>query len=53
MARRPYPAVAVMRNVPGPLKTQNPRIGEVNVDDLVEKRCIRKLDESGFLREIR
>jgi hypothetical protein len=48
MARRPYPAVAGMRNVPGPLKTQNPRIGEVNIDDLVEKRRIRKLTKAGF-----
>ena len=32
------------------LKTQNPRIAEVNVDDLVDNRFIRKLDESGFFR---
>jgi hypothetical protein len=34
------------------LKTQNPRIGEVNVNDLVDNRCIRKLDESGFFDRI-
>ena len=49
IARKPYPAVEGMRNVQRLLKTQNPRIGEVNVEDLVDSRYIRKLDESGFL----
>jgi ABC-type nitrate/sulfonate/bicarbonate transport system substrate-binding protein len=48
MARKPYPAIEGMRNVQRLLKTQNPRVGEVNVDDLVDNRFIRKLDESGF-----
>ena len=38
LARKPYPAFEGMRNVQRLLKTQNPRIGEVNVDDLVETR---------------
>ena len=41
-----------MRNVQRLLKTQNPHIGEVNVDDLVDNRYIRKLDESGFFDRI-
>ena len=41
-----------MRNVQRLLKTQNPRIGEVNVDDLIDNRYIRKLDESGFFDRI-
>jgi ABC-type nitrate/sulfonate/bicarbonate transport system substrate-binding protein len=48
MARKPYPAIEGMRNVQRLLKTQNPRVGEVNVDDLVDNRFIRKLDESGY-----
>ena len=48
MARKPYPAIEGMRNVQRLLKSQNPRIGEVNVEDLVDSRFIRKLDESGF-----
>jgi hypothetical protein len=35
-------------NVQRPLRTQNPRIAEINVDDLVDNRYIFKLDESGF-----
>jgi hypothetical protein len=52
MARKPYPAVEGMRNAQRLLKTQNPRIGEVNVDDLVDNRYIRKIDESGFFDRI-
>jgi hypothetical protein len=52
MARKPYPAIAGMRNVQRLLKTQNPRIADVNVDDLVDNRFIRKLDESGFFERI-
>ena len=49
MARKPYPAIAGMRNVQRLLKTQNPKIGELNIEDLIDNRQIRKLDESGFI----
>ena len=52
MARKPYPAVEGMRNVQRLLKTQNPRIGDINVEDLVDSRYIRKLDDSGFFDRI-
>ncbi len=52
MARKPYPAIEGMRNVQRLLKTQNPRIADVNVEDLVDNRFIRKLDESGFFDRI-
>jgi NitT/TauT family transport system substrate-binding protein len=49
MARKPYPAIAGMRNVQRLLKTQNPRIGDINIEDLIDNRFMRKLDESGFI----
>src|ERR1051325_3029693 len=49
LARKPYPALQGMRNVQRLLKTQNPRIGDVNIEDLVDSRFIKKLDESGFI----
>ena len=52
LARKPHPAVEGMRNVQRLLKTQNPRIAEVNVEDLIDNRYIRKLDESGFFERI-
>jgi ABC-type nitrate/sulfonate/bicarbonate transport system substrate-binding protein len=49
MARKPYPAIDGLRNVQRLTKAQNPRIADVNVEDLVDSRFIRKLDESGFI----
>ena len=49
MARKPYPAIEGLRNVQRLTKNQNPRIAELNVEDLVDSRFVRKLDESGFI----
>jgi hypothetical protein len=49
MARKPHPAVAGMGNVQRLLKTQNPRIGEINIEDLSDNRLMKKLDDSGFI----
>jgi ABC-type nitrate/sulfonate/bicarbonate transport system substrate-binding protein len=49
MSRKPFPAIAGMRNVQRLLKTQNPKIGEINIEDLIDNRFMRKLDESGFI----
>jgi ABC-type nitrate/sulfonate/bicarbonate transport system substrate-binding protein len=52
LARKPDPAIEGMRNIQRLLKSHNPRTREVNVDDLVDNRYIRKLDESGFFQRI-
>jgi len=31
------------------MKPQNPKIGEVKINDLNDDRIIRKLDDSGFI----
>ena len=49
MSRKPFPAIAGMRNVQRLLKTQNPRIGDVNIEELIDNRFMRKLDDSGFI----
>lgn len=49
MARKPYPGIDGLRNVQRLTKAQNPRIAEMNVEDLIDNRFIRKLDESGFI----
>ena len=41
----------LIRKVQRLLKAQNRRIGEVNVDDLVDSRYIRKLDGERFFRK--
>jgi hypothetical protein len=49
MARKPFPTLAGMRNVQRLLKTQNPRIADINIEDLVDSRFMRKLDDNGFI----
>ncbi len=49
MSRKPYPGMDGLRNVQRYMKVQNPRIAEVKVEDLVDSRFIRKLDDSGFI----
>ena len=49
MARKPYPGVDGLKNVQRLTKLQNPRIADLNVEDLVDNRFIRRLDESGFI----
>jgi len=34
------------------MKTQNPKIGDINADILVDTTVIRKIDESGFVEKL-
>ena len=38
-----------MRNLQRLLKPRNPKIGDLRVEDVVDNRIMRKLDESGFI----
>lgn len=49
MSRKPYPADGGLRNLQRLTKSQNPRVAEVKVEDLIDSRFIRKLDENGFI----
>jgi len=49
MSRKPYPAAEGLRNVQRYIKAQNPRIGDVKVEELIDNRFVRKLDETGFI----
>jgi NitT/TauT family transport system substrate-binding protein len=47
--RKPYPSLDGLRNVQRLMKMRNPRVATVDVNDLVDDRILRKLDESGFI----
>jgi hypothetical protein len=49
MSRKPYPALDGLRNLQRFTKVQNPQIGKIKVEDLIDSRLIRELDESGFI----
>lgn len=47
--RKPYPSIEALRNGQRLMRILNPQVGQVKVEDLIEDRFIRKLDESGFI----
>ena len=47
--RKPYPSLDGLRNARRLMAPQNPKIGALNVENLVDARFVRKLDESGFI----
>ena len=47
--RKPFPSFDGLRNIQRVLKTRNPKVGEVKVEEVIDDRIMRKLDESGFI----
>jgi len=47
--RRPIPLLEGMRNIRRLMATLNPKIASVKVEDLIDSRMIRKLEENGFI----
>jgi ABC-type nitrate/sulfonate/bicarbonate transport system substrate-binding protein len=52
MELKPYPTARAMQNMQRFVKTQNPTIADVAVEDVLDARVIKKLDESGFIDEV-
>ena len=50
--RKPYPSLEAMRNIQRLMALQNPKVAGVRVEELIEPRFIRKLDESGFIDKV-
>jgi ABC-type nitrate/sulfonate/bicarbonate transport system substrate-binding protein len=47
--RKPMASLEGMRNLQRLLRPRNPKIGDLKVEDVVDNRIMRKLDESGFI----
>jgi ABC-type nitrate/sulfonate/bicarbonate transport system substrate-binding protein len=50
--RKPYPSLEAMRNIQRLMTLHNPKVAGVRVEELIEPRFIRKLDESGFIDKV-
>lgn len=50
--RKPFASLEGMRNLHRLLRPRNPKIAEVKVEDVVDNRIMRKLDESGFIDRV-
>jgi NitT/TauT family transport system substrate-binding protein len=49
MERKPLPTMESLVHVQRLMKLQNPKIGEVKIDEINDARIIKKLDDSGFI----
>ncbi len=49
---KPYPSMEGMRNMQRFMKTQNPQVANINLENLVDSRLVKKLDDSGFIDQI-
>ncbi len=50
--RKPYPSLEGLRNIQRLLRLLNPKVGKVEVEDVVEDRFLRALDQSGFIDKV-
>lgn len=47
--RKPYPSIDGLRSAQRLMAQQNPKIAALKVDDLVDARFVKRLDDSGFI----
>jgi ABC-type nitrate/sulfonate/bicarbonate transport system substrate-binding protein len=47
--RKPYPSLEGLRNAQRVMTLQNPKIAALKIEELIDSRFVRKLDESGFI----
>jgi ABC-type nitrate/sulfonate/bicarbonate transport system substrate-binding protein len=47
--RKPFPSLEGMRNVQRLMKLRSPKVGEIKVEDVIDNRIMRRLDDSGFI----
>jgi ABC-type nitrate/sulfonate/bicarbonate transport system substrate-binding protein len=47
--KKPYPSADSLRNVQRIMALLNPKVSSIKVEEIVDGRFIRKLDENGFI----
>ena len=50
--RKPHASLDGLRNVQRLMKLRNPAVEKVKVEELVDDRFMKKLDQSGFIDEL-
>ncbi|MGN6735260.1 MAG: hypothetical protein ACTHMB_25315, partial [Candidatus Binatia bacterium] len=50
--RKPFPSLDAMSNIRRLMAVQNPKAANVKVEELIDARLIRKLDENGYIDKI-
>ena len=49
LEKKPYPSLEGVRNVQRLMLSSNPRVGEIKLEEIVDRSFVRKLDDSGFI----
>jgi len=49
LERKPYPSVEGLKNIQRLSKGQNPKLAQLKVENVIDDRFVRRLDESGFI----
>ena len=52
LEKRPHPSMEGMRNVQSLMQISNPRVGEVKLEDVLDRSLMRKLEDSGFIERM-
>ena len=50
--RKPFPSLDAMRNIKRLMAVQTPKAANVKVEELIDARLIRKLDENGYIEKV-
>jgi ABC-type nitrate/sulfonate/bicarbonate transport system substrate-binding protein len=50
--RKPLPSLDALRNIRRLMAVHNPKVAGVKVEELVDSRLIRKLDENGYMDKV-
>jgi NitT/TauT family transport system substrate-binding protein len=50
--RKPLPSLEALRNIRRLMAVQNPKAANVKVEELIDSRLIRKLDENGYMDKV-
>jgi acetylglutamate synthase len=50
--KKPIPSIQALRNIQRFLQTQNSKVGQVKLEDLIDDSIVRELDKSGYFERI-
>jgi len=50
--KKPIPSIQALRNIQRFLQTQNPKVGQVKLEELIDDSIVRELDKSGYFERI-
>jgi NitT/TauT family transport system substrate-binding protein len=50
--RRPFPTIEGLRNIQRLMKLRNPAIEKIKVDEMIDDRMLRRIDDSGFIEAL-